>query len=38
LASALELPETVDLGRWANAWDVGHLGAYTLNSAIVTGV
>jgi raffinose/stachyose/melibiose transport system permease protein len=30
------LPDTVDFGRWAEAWDVGNLGAYALNSALVT--
>ena len=30
------LPSELDFGRWAKAWEVGHLGRYTLNSAIVT--
>ena len=32
------LPTSFDLGRWAEAWEVGHLGQYALNSALVTGV
>jgi raffinose/stachyose/melibiose transport system permease protein len=32
------LPQEIDLGRWAEAWEVGRLGRYALNSAIVTGV
>lgn len=32
------LPESIDLGQWAQAWDVGHIGQYALNSVIVTGV
>jgi raffinose/stachyose/melibiose transport system permease protein len=35
--SPFALPESIDLSRWANAWEVGHLGKYALNSAIVTG-
>lgn len=31
------LPTAIDFGRWAEAWEVGHLGSYALNSAIVTG-
>jgi raffinose/stachyose/melibiose transport system permease protein len=31
------LPTSLDFGRWAEAWEVGHLGSYALNSAIVTG-
>jgi raffinose/stachyose/melibiose transport system permease protein len=30
------LPTELDFGRWAEAWEVGHLGQYALNSAIVT--
>jgi raffinose/stachyose/melibiose transport system permease protein len=37
-ASPFALPESIDLSRWAEAWEVGHLGQYALNSAIVTGV
>ena len=32
------LPTAIDFGRWVEAWEVGHLGSYALNSAIVTGV
>jgi raffinose/stachyose/melibiose transport system permease protein len=35
--SPFALPTTLDFGRWAEAWEVGHLGSYALNSAIVTG-
>lgn len=31
------LPTSIDLGQWAQAWDVGHIGQYALNSVIVTG-
>ena len=30
------LPTKIDFGQWAEAWEVGHLGQYALNSAIVT--
>jgi raffinose/stachyose/melibiose transport system permease protein len=30
------LPSAIDFGQWAAAWEVGHLGQYALNSAIVT--
>ena len=33
-----ELPTSIDLSRWVEAWEVGNLGRYALNSAIVTGV
>ena len=36
-SSPFALPETIDLSRWAEAWEVGRLGRYALNSAIVTG-
>lgn len=36
--SPFALPTQVDLGRWAEAWEVGHLGQYALNSAITTAV
>jgi len=36
-ASPFSLPETIDLSRWVDAWEVGNLGRYALNSAIVTG-
>jgi raffinose/stachyose/melibiose transport system permease protein len=29
-------PESIDFSRWAEAWEVGNLGGYALNSAIVT--
>lgn len=32
------LAETWDFGTWVEAWQVGNLGRYALNSAIVTGV
>jgi raffinose/stachyose/melibiose transport system permease protein len=32
------LPEAIDPARWVEAWEVGHLGTYALNSAIVTGI
>jgi len=31
-------PTSIDFGRWVEAWDVGNLGAYAVNSAIVTAV
>lgn len=31
------LPTSIDVARWAEAWEVGHIGQYALNSAIVTG-
>jgi len=36
--SPFGLPKEIDLGRWAEAWEVGNLGRYAVNSAIVTGV
>lgn len=36
--SPLSLPTTIDLGTWAQAWEVGNIGRYAVNSAIVTGV
>jgi raffinose/stachyose/melibiose transport system permease protein len=36
--SPFGLPSSIDLSRWAEAWEVGNLGRYALNSAIVTGV
>jgi raffinose/stachyose/melibiose transport system permease protein len=35
-ASPFAFPESIDLSRWAEAWEVGNLGQYALNSAIVT--
>jgi raffinose/stachyose/melibiose transport system permease protein len=32
------LPVTIDPGRWAEAWEVGRIGQYALNSAIVTAI
>jgi raffinose/stachyose/melibiose transport system permease protein len=37
-SSPFALPESIDLSRWIEAWEVGHLGQYAINSAIVTGV
>jgi raffinose/stachyose/melibiose transport system permease protein len=37
-ASPFALPDSVDFSRWARAWEVGHIGQYALNSAIVTSV
>jgi raffinose/stachyose/melibiose transport system permease protein len=33
----LALPSTIDFGVWADAWRIGNLGRYAVNSAIVTG-
>ena len=30
------LPEAIDFSLWAEAWEVGHIGQYAVNSAIVT--
>ena len=30
------LPQSIDLGVWASAWEKGNLGAYVVNSIIVT--
>jgi len=30
------LPTSIDFGRWADAWDVGNIGQYAVNSAITT--
>jgi raffinose/stachyose/melibiose transport system permease protein len=35
-AAPFALPESIDFGKWAEAWDVGNIGGYALNSAIVT--
>jgi raffinose/stachyose/melibiose transport system permease protein len=37
-ASPFALPEAIDLSRWARAWEVGNIGQYALNSAIVTAI
>ena len=34
--SPFGLPESIDLGQWARAWEVGQIGQYAVNSAIVT--
>jgi len=31
------LPTSIDLSRWAEAWEVGNIGQYAVNSAITTG-
>jgi raffinose/stachyose/melibiose transport system permease protein len=36
--SPFALPDSFDLSVWAEAFEVGHLGQYAMNSAIVTGV
>jgi raffinose/stachyose/melibiose transport system permease protein len=35
-SSPFGLPDGIDLGRWARAWEVGGIGRYAVNSAIVT--
>lgn len=35
-ASPFALPESIDLSIWVEAWEIGNLGQYALNSAIVT--
>lgn len=35
--SPFALPTEIDLSRWARAWEVGQIGQYAANSAIVTG-
>lgn len=37
-ASPFALPTSIDFSRWAEAWDVGNIGQYAFNSAIVTAV
>ena len=34
--SPFALPTSIDFARWAEAWEVGNIGRYALNSAIVT--
>lgn len=34
--SPFGLPERIDLSTWARAWEVGHIGEYAVNSAVVT--
>ncbi len=36
--SPLSLPTTIDLGVWAEAWEVGNIGRYAVNSVIVTSI
>jgi raffinose/stachyose/melibiose transport system permease protein len=36
-SSPFALPESIDFSTWVEAWEVGNLGQYALNSAIVTG-
>ncbi len=36
-SAPLALPTNIDLSRWAEAWEVGNIGHYALNSVIVTG-
>ena len=35
--SPFALPESIDFSKWVEAWEVGNLGKYALNGAIVTG-
>ncbi len=37
-ASPFALPGSIDFSHWLEAWEVGNLGRYAVNSAIVTGV
>ena len=37
-ADPFALPRRIDLGQWAEAWRVGRIGRYVVNSAIVTSV
>ncbi|MEV3986200.1 carbohydrate ABC transporter permease [Nonomuraea sp. NPDC049758] len=37
-ADPFALPRSLDFGRWAEAWEVGGIGGYALNSVIVTSV
>jgi raffinose/stachyose/melibiose transport system permease protein len=34
--SPFALPDEIDLARWSRAWEVGQIGQYAANSAIVT--
>lgn len=36
--SPFALPESIDLSQWSRAWEVGNIGQYAINSAVVTGV
>ena len=31
-AAPFALPDTIDFGRWVEAWEVGNLGQYAINS------
>lgn len=35
-SAPLALPTSIDFSRWAEAWEVGNIGQYALNSVIVT--
>jgi len=35
--SPFALPESIDLAKWADAWEAANLSTYAVNSAIVTG-
>jgi raffinose/stachyose/melibiose transport system permease protein len=37
-SAPFSLPSAIDLSTWARAWEVGHIGQYALNSAVVTAV
>lgn len=37
-ASPFALPTSLNFGKWAEAWEVGGIGGYALNSVIVTSV
>ncbi|WP_199565787.1 carbohydrate ABC transporter permease [Spongiactinospora rosea] len=37
-AGPFSLPTALDFGRWAEAWQVGGIGGYALNSVLVTAV
>ena len=36
-ATPFALPTEIDFGRWVEAFEIGHIGQYALNSIIVTG-
>lgn len=36
-ASPFALPTEIDFARWVEAFEIGHIGQYALNSVIVTG-
>lgn len=37
-SSPLALPTSIDLSHWSDAWEIGNLGRYALNSVIVTSI